>query len=244
MFLSIFIFSGRIIYMMEKNLVIGIEGLVGAGKTSICRELLRYIPNSIVLHAGNIYRAITYQILREQIPFERLYSIDLKKLFEEFEISIEIEDRESVVYAHGKRIEETDLQSLENSMAVSKISNIANNENAYKIVKEYIDRYKKDYTVIFSGRDTMAIYPELDYHFFITADIDKRVRWKASQYDDEETLKVIKANILKRDELQEKSGYYQMYDNTIVVDVSDSESVEESTKMVLKNIMELNYISQ
>lgn len=230
--------------MMEKNLVIGIEGLVGAGKTSICRELLRYIPNSIVLHAGNIYRAITYQILREQIPFERLYSIDLKKLFEEFEISIEIEDRESVVYAHGKRIEETDLQSLENSMAVSKISNIANNENAYKIVKEYIDRYKKDYTVIFSGRDTMAIYPELDYHFFITADIDKRVRWKASQYDDEETLKVIKANILKRDELQEKSGYYQMYDNTIVVDVSDSESVEESTKMVLKNIMELNYISQ
>lgn len=230
--------------MMEKNLVIGIEGLVGAGKTSICRELLRYIPNSIVLHAGNIYRAITYQILREQIPFERLYSIDLKKLFEEFEISIEIEDRESVVYAHGKRIEETNLQSLENSMAVSKISNIANNENAYKIVKEYIDRYKKDYTVIFSGRDTMAIYPELDYHFFITADIDKRVRWKASQYDDEETLKVIKANILKRDELQEKSGYYQMYDNTIVVDVSDSESVEESTKMVLKNIMELNYISQ
>lgn len=230
--------------MMEKNLVIGIEGLVGAGKTSICRELLKYIPNSIVLHAGNIYRAITYQILKEQIPFERLYSIDLKRLFEEFEISIEIEDRESVVYAHGKRIEEADLQSLENSMAVSKISNIANNDNAYKIVKEYIDRYKRDYTVIFSGRDTMAIYPELDYHFFITADIDKRVRWKASQYDDEEALKVIKANILKRDELQEKSGYYQTYDNTIVVDVSDSESVEESTKMVLKNIIELNYVSQ
>lgn len=229
---------------MEKNLVIGIEGLVGAGKTSICKELLNYIPNSIVLHAGNIYRAITYQILKEQIPFEKLYSIDLKKLFEEFDISIEIENRESVVYAHGKKIEETDLQSLENSMAVSKISNIANNENAYKIVKEYIDKYKQEYTVIFSGRDTMAIYPDLDYHFFITADIDKRVRWKASQYDDDEAIKNIKANILKRDELQEKSGYYQTYDNTIVVDVSDSNSVEESTKMVLENIIKLNYISQ
>ena len=229
---------------MEKNLVIGIEGLVGAGKTSICKELLNYIPNSIVLHAGNVYRAITYQILKEQIPFEKLYSIDLKKLFEEFDISIAIENRESVVYAHGKKIEETDLQSLENSMAVSKISNIANNENAYKIVKEYIDKYKQEYTVIFSGRDTMAIYPDLDYHFFITADIDKRVRWKASQYDDDEAIKNIKANILKRDELQEKSGYYQTYDNTIVVDVSDSNSVEESTKMVLENIIKLNYISQ
>ena len=218
--------------------------LFRSGKTSICKELLNYIPNSIVLHAGNVYRAITYQILKEQIPFEKLYSIDLKKLFEEFDISIAIENRESVVYAHGKKIEETDLQSLENSMAVSKISNIANNENAYKIVKEYIDKYKQEYTVIFSGRDTMAIYPDLDYHFFITADIDKRVKWKATQYDDEEAIKNIKTNILKRDELQEKSGYYQTYDNTIVVDVSNSNSVEESTKMVLENIIKLNYISQ
>ena len=225
---------------MDKNLVIGIEGLVGTGKTSICHELLKYIPNAIVLHAGNIYRAITYQIIKEEIPFEKLYSIDLKDLFKEFEISIGIENRESVVYAHGKKIEEKDLQSLENSMAVSKISNIANNENAYKIVREYIDGYKKSHTVIFSGRDTMQIYPDLDYHIFITADINKRVEWKAKQYGEDE----LKDNILKRDELQEKSGYYQIYDNTIVVDVSDSKSIEESTKMVAENIIELNYILQ
>lgn len=229
---------------MDKNLVIGIEGLVGTGKTLICHELLKYIPNAIVLHAGNIYRAITYQIIKEEIPFEKLYSIDLKDLFKEFEISIGIENRESVVYAHGKKIEEKDLQSLENSMAVSKISNIANNENAYKIVREYIDGYKKSHTVIFSGRDTMQIYPDLDYHIFITADINKRVEWKAKQYGEDVSRKELKDNILKRDELQEKSGYYQIYDNTIVVDVSDSKSIEESTKMVAENIIELNYILQ
>ena len=229
---------------MDKNLVIGIEGLVGTGKTSICHELLKYIPNAIVLHAGNIYRAITYQIIKEEIPFEKLYSIDLKDLFKEFEISIGIENRESVVYAHGKKIEEKDLQSLENSMAVSKISNIANNENAYKIVREYIDGYKKSHTVIFSGRDTMQIYPDLDYHIFITADINKRVEWKEKQYGEDVSRKELKDNILKRDELQEKSGYYQIYDNTIVVDVSDSKSIEESTKMVAENIIELNYILQ
>ena len=229
---------------MDKNLVIGIEGLVGTGKTSICHELLKYIPNAIVLHAGNIYRAITYQIIKEEIPFEKLYSIDLKDLFKEFEISIGIENRESVVYAHGKKIEEKELQSLENSMAVSKISNIANNENAYKIVREYIDGYKKSHTVIFSGRDTMQIYPDLDYHIFITADINKRVEWKAKQYGEDISRKELKDNILKRDELQEKSGYYQIYDNTIVVDVFDSKSIEESTKMVAENIIELNYILQ
>ncbi len=141
---------------MGKNLVIGIEGLVGTGKTSICKELLKYIPNSIVLHAGNVYRAITYQIIKENIPFEKMKSVDLKKLFEKFEISIKIEDGESVVYAHGKKIDDSELQSLENSMAVSKISNMASNDNAYKIVREYIRYYNKDYNIIFIFGDIFA----------------------------------------------------------------------------------------
>ncbi len=220
---------------MEKNIVIGIEGLVGCGKTSICQNLLNYIPNSIVLHAGNIYRAITFQIAKEKIPKDELKNIDLSELFKKFEIEIKIEKKESAVYAHGQKIEETDLQSLENSIAVSKVSNIANNSNAYKIVKHYIDNYKKEYNVIFSGRDTKNIYPELDYHIFITADLDKRVEWKKSQYKNI-TSEEIKENIYQRDLLQEKSGYYKKYKDTITVDVSSSNSIEESTKMVLKYI--------
>lgn len=222
---------------MKENIVIGIEGLVGTGKTSICRELLKHIPNSIVLHAGNIYRAIAYQISKEQIPFETLKSIDLKELFKKFEIEIKIENRETVVFAHGEKIIEEKLQSLENSLAVSKIAGMANNKNAYKILENYINNYKQKYNVIFSGRDTKNIYPELDYHIFITADIDKRVKWKSTQYNTE-TQEKIKENILKRDELQEKSGYYQTYEDSIIIDVSNSNSIEESTKQVLNHILE------
>lgn len=222
---------------MNENIVIGIEGLVGTGKTSICKNLLNYIPNSIVLHAGNIYRAITYQIAKERISLEQLQSIDLKDLFKKFEIEIKIENRETVVYAHGKKIKEEDLQSLENSLAVSKISGIANNQNAYKLVKMYIENYKQKFNVIFSGRDTKRIYPELNYHFFITADIDKRVEWKNSQYTDEEKMK-IKENIIKRDELQKQNGYYDTFEDTITIDVSNCASIEESTKQVLEHILE------
>ena len=57
------------------NLVIGIEGLVGSGKTSICRELLNYIPNSIILHGGNLYRGIIYALMNKK-------NIDLSSLKE------------------------------------------------------------------------------------------------------------------------------------------------------------------
>lgn len=228
---------------MNENIVIGIEGLVGTGKTSICKNLLNYIPNSIVLHAGNIYRAITYQIAKEKISLEQLQAIDLKDLFKKFEIEIQIENRETVVYAHGKKIEENDLQSLENSLAVSKISGMANNKNAYKIVKSYIDNYKQKYNVIFSGRDTKRIYPELNYHFFIIANIDKRVEWKNTQYTEEEK-KQVKENIIQRDELQKQNGYYDTFEDTIVIDVSNCNNVEESTKQVLKHIVEYKEAAQ
>lgn len=226
---------------MNENIVIGIEGLVGTGKTSICRKLLNYIPNSIVLHAGNIYRAITYQIAKEQIPFEKLQSIDLKKLFKEFEIEIKIQNKETVVFAHGEEITEEKLQSLENSLAVSKIAGIANNSNAYKLLEKYIDGYKQKYNVIFSGRDTKKIYPKLNYHIFLTADINKRVEWKSSQYN-KNSIEQIKENILKRDELQKKAGYYETYYDTIIIDVSNTNSIEESTKQVLNHILEYKEI--
>ena len=41
-----------------EHIVIGIEGLVGAGKTSICRELIKILPNTVLLNGGNLYRAI------------------------------------------------------------------------------------------------------------------------------------------------------------------------------------------
>ena len=39
---------------MERNIVIGIEGMVASGKTSICKELIQLIPNSIFIDAGEI----------------------------------------------------------------------------------------------------------------------------------------------------------------------------------------------
>ena len=54
------------------NIVVGIEGLVGAGKTSICRELIKEIPNTILLNGGNLYRAIVYAMMKNGRKLEEL----------------------------------------------------------------------------------------------------------------------------------------------------------------------------
>ena len=227
---------------MEDNIVIGIEGLVGSGKTSICRELLKFIPNSIILHVGNLYRGIIYALMNNSKNVElsnlksNIQNIDIKSLMDKLNVELKIEDRESMIYVNGVKIDEDNLQSQEASMAVSIAGGTADNSHLYVFGKNLINTYKGKFNVIVSGRDLMNIYPNLDYHFFITASLEERIKRKMIQYGNNAKYEEIKQNIITRDDLQEKAGYYKIYNNTIEIDVTDCKSAKESAKKILNKI--------
>ncbi|MCI9246593.1 MAG: hypothetical protein HFJ30_05675 [Clostridia bacterium] len=225
------------------NLVIGIEGHVGAGKTAICKELLNKIPNSILLQGGNLYRGIAYALLRSGANLEELKQnmkqTDIKQIMEKLKIQIAIENRDTVIYMDGKKIEEELLQSTDSSLAVSEISNVADNQNFYLFGRTLIEQFKERLHVIVSGRDLMKIYPNLDYHFLVTASLEERVRRKCIKYNNTISQEEVRQNIIQRDKVQEQSGYYRQYENTILVDVTDCETIEKSAKEVLKYIKEV-----
>lgn len=219
-----------------ENIVIGIEGTVGAGKTSICRELLKEIDNSIILHGGEIYRAIVYGMMKNNI--QNKGNLDAFGVMEKLGIEIRLENRETVIYMNGKKIEEKDLQSKQASMEVSKVSNTADNSKLYEFGKKLIDNFREKYNIILSSRDIVKMYPNVTKHFFIDASIEERTNRKYIQYNKEIPKEQIKEMIVKRDELQEKSGYYKIYPQTIVVDVTNCKSVKESAQKVLMNLKE------
>lgn len=220
-----------------ENIVIGIEGTVGAGKTSICRKLLEKIDNSIILHGGNIYRAIVYGMAKSR-KINKKDNLDAFEIMKDLGIEIKLEYRETVIYMNGQKIDEKDLQSQKASMAVSQVSNIANNEKLYKFGKDLIDRFRKDYNIILSSRDIVKMYPDVTYHFFIDASIEERTNRKYIQYNKEIPKEQIREMIENRDKLQEKSGYYKIYPQTKVIDVTNCKSIEEATELVFENMKE------
>lgn len=221
------------------NLVIGIEGLVGAGKTSICRELLKEIPNTVLLNGGNLYRAIVFAMMKNGNKLEELekqgQKLDIKEMMDLFKIQIKIENNETIIYIDGQKAIEEELQSKEASIAVSTIGGSADNKKLFKFAKNLINELKENYNVIVSGRSVMKIYPECNYHFFIIADLDERVKRKCFQYNNKEEQE-IRENITQRDELQKKAGFYEYSDITIEIDVTKCNTVIESTKLVLEKI--------
>lgn len=225
------------------NIVIGIEGLVGAGKTSICRRLIKTMPNTILLNGGNLYRTIVYAMMQNGADLEKLkdtQNLDIKSMMHLLKVEIRIEDNETRFYICGNLAKEEEIQSKESSIAVSTVGGRADNSKLFEFAKNLINDLKQQHNVIISGRSIMQIYPNTDYHFFVTADLDERVRRKCLQYKDEISEKEVRENIIKRDELQEKAGFYKLDKKTITIDVTDCKTIEESTNKILDQI---NYIS-
>ena len=251
------------------NITIGVEGYVGSGKTSMCEKLLDLIPNSILLHGGNLYRAIVYVFLKnnsklKDIDLEKaedkeklateVSNVDIEKLMEDEKIEIKIIERQTEYYVNGEKITDEEIQSKKISMAVSIIVGSANNKNFFINIRKVIDDMKKEHSIILSGRLLMNIYPDLDYHFMITASIEERTKRKALQYgvlnkedmkktydelletDKKEELEKIKYHILDRDMYQGAAGLYDLSPKTILLDFTDGKDANESAKMVYEKI--------
>lgn len=223
---------------MKKKYVIGIEGYVGAGKTSICRELIKLDENAILLNGGNLYRTIVYALMKKQPNILKLRkemkNIDVKKYMDDLKIEIKIEDRETKTYIDGIIVSEEELQSKASSLAVSLIGGIADNTKLFEYARKFIDDVKRNNNIVLSGRAIMQIYPNIDYHVFITASLKERVKRKCIQYNEIKKKIGVRINIILRDILQNLAGFYKIYPNTILVDVTECKDIKESTEKVIE----------
>ena len=117
-----------------------------------------------------MYRAIVYSLMQSGLNLETLKqqikAMDIKQIMEKLKVQIAIEDRNTVIYVDGKKMEEEDLQSANSSIAVSELGTIANNQNLYLFGRSLIDEFKQKFNVIVSGRALMEIYPRLGLSLF------------------------------------------------------------------------------
>lgn len=227
---------------MSKNIVIGVEGDVSSGKTSICKELIKIIPNSVFADAGLIARGIVMAVKKSPLAIPTLIKLLLGKnveavdLMKKLQLEFKIENSQTVIYIKGKKVQEKDIQTEKNSTGVSKYTSKVNTDSLYKFAASIIDKYREDYNVIVSARDLVKIYPNMTVHVFITASLEERVNRRYNQFNGKYTKEEIKETILKRDKMHEIAGYNSTYEKTVKVDVTDCKSAKESADKVMEAI--------
>ena len=153
-------------------------------------------------------------------------------LLKKLQVEFKIEDRKTVIYIAGKKVNEEAMKSMQNSIGVSKMANQADNSKLFAFAHQIIQEYSKKFNIIVSARDLVKIYPEMDLHIFITASLEERVQRRYNQLKGEYTIDEVRNSVIQRDILHEKSGFNETFDKTVKVDVTEDSSAKESAKKI------------
>lgn len=220
------------------NLVIGVEGEVASGKTSACRELTKIIDNCIFIDGGAIYRGIILAIKKAGISLENinLSNFDAIQVMNKLKVEFKIENNETTIYIDGKKIEREEIETESNSISVTSIASKTNNSSIYIFAKKVIEMYKVKYNVVVSARGLVDLYPDMDYHIYITASLKERVKRRYNEYKGKYTIEEIEKNIIKRDKIHKLAGFNKKCDKTIEVDITDCKNAKESAEKILQKM--------
>lgn len=226
------------------NIVIGIEGQVASGKTSICKELVNMIPNSIFIDGGNIYRGIVEALALAHIESTKMgKDLDPLEIMKKLKVEFKIENKMTEIYIAGNKISEDIIQNAHNAVEVSKMANTSDNSHLFTFARNIIEQYKQKYNIIVSARELLDIYPNMDCHVFVTASLEERIKRRYAQYNGKYTVKEITKMIESRDKIHEQSGFNKKGAKTITVDVTESKNAKEAAEKILKTAKEKGLIN-
>lgn len=227
--------------MEKENIVICVEGMVSSGKSSMCNELIKLIPNCIYIDTGYIYRGIILALIKNNVDIN-VAKENMLKYMKELNVEFNVENGITEIYIDGEKIKREEVESMQNSIGVSKVASISNNKPLYAFGKQVIENYKQKFNVICSGRGMLDMYPEMNCHIYITASLDARVQRRYRQYNGKYSIEEIRKSIEERDKLHEEAGFNKTCDVTLKIDLSDCNSAEESAKKVFNELKEKEII--
>jgi 3-phosphoshikimate 1-carboxyvinyltransferase len=154
-----------------RALIITLDGPAGSGKSTTAREVARRL-GYLHLDSGALYRALTYALLRSEIPEERWPGLSPQEL-DRFPIHLE-KTPEGLTVLLGAEVLSEALRTPEVTEKVSPLS-------ALPAVRRWLleaqRRAGRDGGLVADGRDMgTVVFPDAEVKIYLTADLQERAR--------------------------------------------------------------------
>ena len=174
-------------------MIIAIDGPSGSGKSTTARLLAQNL-NITHIDTGAMYRVVTWGFKKNNIDLNDSFKV--KSFLEKIKISYKSADN---ILLNGELIS-SDIRKKEITADVSLVSSLVEVRKYLVNIQREIGR---EIDCVIEGRDIgSVVFPNADYKFFLTADIEVRaLRRHAELKKIGEYLPIdeIKASIQKRD---------------------------------------------
>lgn len=186
---------------MDKKITIAIDGFSSTGKSTLAKQLAKYL-GYIYVDTGAMYRAVTFYAMEHGIISENHF--DKKSLIEKLpKISLQFLFNPDLgfaeIYLNEKNVE-TEIRTLAVSNFVSKIAEIS--EVRAKLVEQQ-QQMGKNKGIVMDGRDIgTVVFTDAELKLFMTASPETRAK---RRYDEliekgqEVTYEEVLKNVQERD---------------------------------------------
>lgn len=178
---------------MDKTIV-AIDGPSGTGKSTTARILAEKL-NYLYIDSGAMYRAITYEVIKNNIkPNDMKNILDITK-----SADMKFEGEEFIL--NGINISK-EIRSLE---VTNKVSNVSAIKEIRKILVDKQRAFAKENDVVMDGRDIgTVVFPEAKFKFFLVCDLKVRAARRRQDFMDSGfkiPVDKIMIELKKRDEI-------------------------------------------
>ncbi len=215
------------------KIVIAIDGAAGTGKSTISKIIANKLGFAFV-KTGEMYRAITYKLLKENIELNEIDKIE--ELLQNIDLEFKYNNENQIAILDGEDITKH-LTSKEVTGLVSQVSGI-------KCVRDKVLFYElnsaKENNIIMEGRDIgTIIFPNADVKIFLTASVEERAKRRYKQNLElgiKTSYEEIKQNIAFRDENDTTKEYGAM---TIAKDAVVVENNNRTIESTINEIMQI-----
>ena len=208
--------------MENKEIIIAIDGTCASGKGSVAKKLAQYFKVGH-LNTGGLYRLLAFEVMKNNVKDEDIADFCCQN------------------------IGNFDLSDLDNPKIHSEeVGKIASKVAKLGSVRKLLYNLQRDFGKnggVIEGRDiTSVIFPDADYKFFITADLEIRAKRRFQQLQ-EQGLEVDFDEILEQLEIRDENDFsrdvspLKIVDDAVVIDNSKL-GVDEVFAKIVKMIVE------
>ena len=147
-----------------KNTIIAIDGYSSCGKSTLAKQLAKYL-HYIFIDTGAMYRAVTLYFIQHKTNISDLLQVN--QALDEINITFQNIDGYNTTFLNGKNVE-SDIRSLDVSGKVSEVSAISQVRKKLVALQRKMSEAEN---VVMDGRDIgTVVFPAATVKFFITAD--------------------------------------------------------------------------
>tara|TARA_B100000676_G_scaffold285711_1_gene314550 strand:+ start:34 stop:717 length:684 start_codon:yes stop_codon:yes gene_type:complete len=220
--------------MINKKIIIAIDGLSGSGKSSTAKLLAKEM-NYKYLDSGAMYRAVTLYIIENSIDYKNLKT--LKTILDKIELEF-IKDKVSgsyEIHLNNKNVEQN-IRSKKVSELVSEISKISIIRKKLVQMQRTIGDKKG---IVMEGRDIgTVVFPRAELKIFMQADLNIRAKRRFNEFEKlgkKISLEEVKSNLIDRDnkDSNREDSPLKVTSNSLILDTT-SITLEEQIEFIKK----------